>query len=72
MFWTLADSVHWLEWAETAQRAGLPTNATMLYGHIENAEEKAYHLARLREVQDETGGFLCYIPLSFHTERTEL
>ena len=72
LFWTKADSEEWLEIAATAHRAGLPTNATMLYGHIENAEEKAYHLARLREVQDETGGFLCYIPLSFHPERTEL
>ena len=72
LFWTKADSEQWLEIAATAHRAGLPTNATMLYGHIENAEEKAYHLARLREVQDETGGFLCYIPLSFHPERTEL
>ena len=44
----------------------------MLYGHIENTEEKVYHLVRLREVQDETDGFLCYIPLSFHPERTEL
>ena len=72
LFWTKADSEQWLEIAARAHRAGLPTNATMLYGHIENAEEKAYHLARLREVQDETGGFLCYIPLSFHPERTEL
>ncbi len=72
LFWTKADSEQWLEIAATAHRAGLATNATMLYGHIENAEEKAYHLARLREVQDETGGFLCYIPLSFHPERTEL
>ena len=72
LFWTKADSEQWLEIAATAHRAGLPTNATMLYGHIENAEEKAYHLARLREVQDETGGFLCYIPLSFHPKRTEL
>jgi len=72
LFWTKADSEQWLEIAAAAHRAGLPTNATMLYGHIENAEEKAYHLARLREVQDETGGFLCYIPLSFHPERTEL
>ena len=72
LFWTKADSEQWLEIAATAHRAGLPTNATMLYGHIENAEEKAYHLARLREVQDETGGVLCYIPLSFHPERTEL
>ena len=72
LFWTKADSEQWLEITAAAHRAGLPTNATMLYGHIENAEEKAYHLARLREVQDETGGFLCYIPLSFHPERTEL
>ena len=72
LFWTKADSEEWLEIAATAHRAGLPTNATMLYGHIENTEEKVYHLTRLREVQDETGGFLCYIPLSFHPERTEL
>ena len=72
LFWNKANSEEWLEIAATAHRAGLPTNATMLYGHIENAEEKAYHLARLREVQDETGGFLCYIPLSFHPDRTEL
>ena len=72
LFWTKADCEEWLEIAATAHRAGLPTNATMLYGHIENTEEKVYHLNRLREVQDETGGFLCYIPLSFHPERTEL
>ena len=72
LFWTKADSEEWLEIAAVAHRAGLPTNATMLYGHIENTEEKVYHLTRLREVQDETGGFLCYIPLSFHPERTEL
>ena len=72
LFWNKANSEEWLKIAATAHRAGLPTNATMLYGHIENAEEKAYHLARLREVQDETGGFLCYIPLSFHPDRTEL
>ena len=72
LFWTKADSEEWLEIAQTAHQAGLPSNATMLYGHIENTEEKVYHLVRLREVQDETGGFLCYIPLSFHPERTEL
>ena len=72
LFWTKADSEEWLEIAQTAHRAGLPSNATMLYGHIENTEEKVYHLVRLREVQDETDGFLCYIPLSFHPERTEL
>ena len=72
LFWTKADSEEWLDIAQAAHRAGLPSNATMLYGHIENTEEKVYHLVRLREVQDETGGFLCYIPLSFHPERTEL
>ncbi len=72
LFWTKADSEEWLAIARAAHQAGLPSNATMLYGHIENTEEKVYHLARLREVQDETGGFLCYIPLSFHPERTEL
>ena len=72
LFWTKADSEEWLEIAQTAHRAGLPSNATMLYGHIENTKEKIYHLVRLREVQDETRGFLCYIPLSFHPERTEL
>lgn len=72
LFWTKADSEEWLGIAAEAHRAGLPSNATMLYGHIENTAEKVEHLARLREVQDETGGFLAYIPLSFHPERTEL
>ena len=72
LFWTKADSEEWLRIAAAAHRAGLPSNATMLYGHIENTAEKVEHLARLREVQDETGGFLAYIPLSFHPERTEL
>lgn len=72
LFWTKSDSEEWLRIAAAAHRAGLPSNATMLYGHIENTAEKVYHLCRLREVQDETGGFLAYIPLSFHPERTEL
>ncbi len=72
LFWTKSDSEDWLEIAAAAHRCGLPTNATMLYGHVENTEEKVYHLTRLREVQDETGGFLTYIPLSFHPERTEI
>ena len=72
LFWTKSDSDDWLRIAATAHKAGLPTNATMLYGHVENTEEKVYHLTRLREVQDETGGFLAYIPLSFHPERTEI
>tara|TARA_B100000029_G_scaffold458844_1_gene488525 strand:- start:636 stop:1760 length:1125 start_codon:yes stop_codon:yes gene_type:complete len=72
LFWTKSDSEEWLRIAATAHQIGLPTNATMLYGHIENTAEKVYHLSRLREIQDETGGFLAYIPLSFHPERTEL
>ncbi len=72
LFWTKSDSEEWLEVARTAHEVGLPSNATMLYGHIENPQEKAEHLVRLRELQDETGGFLTYIPLSFHPERTEM
>ncbi len=72
LFWGKADSEDWLRIAATAHRNGLPSNATMLYGHIENTQEKVYHLTRLRDVQDDTGGFLAYIPLSFHPERTKL
>ena len=72
MFWTKADSDEWMRVARTAHEVGLPTNATMLYGHIENPDERVQHLVSLRELQDETGGFLAYIPLSFHPERTEL
>ncbi|MBI2195353.1 MAG: aminofutalosine synthase MqnE [Planctomycetes bacterium] len=66
------DGGRWLEIARTAHRVGLHSNATMLYGHIERVEEKVQHLLRLREAQDETGGFYTYIPLSFHPEKTEL
>jgi len=62
----------WLEMARSAHRAGLRSNATMLYGHIETRAERVEHLLRLREVQDETGGFLTYIPLAFHPENTEM
>lgn len=62
----------WLKLAREAHRAGLRSNATMLYGHIETPEERADHMVRLRELQDETHGFLTFIPLSFHPENTEL
>jgi aminodeoxyfutalosine synthase len=62
----------WLDWARAAHRAGLRSNCTMLYGHIETVEERIQHLLRLRELQDETGGFLTFIPLAFHPENTEL
>jgi len=62
----------WLEVAKTAHRLGLHSNATMLYGHIETIEERVEHLEMLRAAQDETGGFLTFIPLAFHPKNTEL
>jgi aminodeoxyfutalosine synthase len=62
----------WLEIARTVHAAGIPTNCTMLYGHVETAEERVDHLLSLRELQDETGGFQCLIPLAFHPENTAL
>ncbi len=55
----------WLEVHGVAHKMGIPTNATMLYGHIETYEERIVHLMRLRQQQDETGGFLSFIPLAF-------
>jgi len=66
------DSQGWLDMQREVHRAGLNSNATMLYGHIESAEERVDHLDRLRRLQDETGGFNCFIPLAFHPENTEL
>jgi aminodeoxyfutalosine synthase len=60
----------WLEVARTVHRMGLRSNATMLYGHIETYEERVDHLIRLRELQDETAGFNCFIALAFHPENT--
>ncbi len=62
----------WIEVAQTAHRQGFRTNATMLYGHIETIEERLEHLQALRSAQDETGGFLAFIPLAFHPKNTEL
>lgn len=62
----------WLEIVKAVHKAGIKTNATMLYGHIETLEERVDHLISLREVQDETGGFSAFIPLAFHSENTEL
>ena len=60
----------WIEVAQTAHRLGLKTNATMLYGHIETIEERVEHFDALRRAQDETGGFLAFIPLAFHPKNT--
>jgi aminodeoxyfutalosine synthase len=62
----------WLETARTAHDLGLHSNCTMLYGHIENEEDRADHLVKLRELQDETGGFVTFIPLAFHPDNTPL
>ena len=62
----------WLEVIETAHLIGLKSNATMLYGHIENNEDRVDHLLRLRDLQDKTGGFQAFIPLSFHSQNTEI
>lgn len=62
----------WLEIAKTAHRTGLHTNATMLYGHIETYQERVDHLDALRVAQDQTNGFLAFIPLAFHPKNTEM
>ncbi len=62
----------WMEIAKTAHRLGLRSNATMMYGHVETLEERIDHLLLLREAQDETGGFMAFIPLAFHPENTRL
>lgn len=62
----------WKAVARSAAKLGLKQYATMLYGHIETDEERVDHLIQLRELQDETGHFVCFTPLSFHPEATEL
>lgn len=62
----------WLEVHRTAHRLGLRTNATMLFGSIEKLEERVDHMIRLRELQDETGGFQTFIPLKFHRTNNRL
>ncbi|SEC53949.1 aminofutalosine synthase MqnE [Terriglobus roseus] len=66
------DGSEWLETAEMVHNAGLRSNATMLYGHIENEEDRVDHILKLRAVQDRTGGFQTFIPLAFHPENTVL
>jgi len=62
----------WLETARTAHRLGLHSNCTMLYGHIETDEDRVDHLLKLRALQDETQGFVTFIPLAFHPDNTPL
>jgi aminodeoxyfutalosine synthase len=62
----------WLDVAKCAHRMGIRSNATMLYGHEESYRDRAEHLDMLRKAQDETGGFMSFIPLAFHPKNTEL
>ncbi len=66
------DGEEWLEVARTAHQLGIRSNCTMLYGHIETEEDRVDHLLRLRALQDETGGFVTFIPLAFHPDNTAL
>lgn len=62
----------WLEIHETAHRAGIPSNATILYGHIEKYSHRIDHLDRLRRLQDRTGGFNAFIPLKFRKANNKM
>ena len=66
------DGDQWLDTARIAHQIGLKSNATMLYGHIENDKDRVDHLLRLRDLQDETHGFQTFIPLAFHPDNTPL
>jgi aminodeoxyfutalosine synthase len=62
----------WLAVHREAHQLGIPSNCTMLYGHVETMADRADHLLALRALQDETGGFLTYIPLAYHPDHNEL
>lgn len=62
----------WLEIHEVAHGIGIKTNATMLYGHIESLEDRVDHILKIRDLQDRTGGFQAFIPLSYHPKNTEI
>ncbi len=69
---TKAPTHKWLEIHKTAHKLGIPSNATILYGHIEKYEHRVHHLKLLRELQEETGGFNCFIPLKYRDDNNEL
>jgi aminodeoxyfutalosine synthase len=62
----------WLEIHEAAHNEGMPSNATMLYGHIENYQHRVEHMESLRSLQDRTGGFNCFIPLKFKASNNSI
>jgi len=65
-------SAEWLDLHRTAHGLGIKSNATLLYGHFETAAQRVDHLLQLRALQDETGGFLAFIPLSYHPDNNVL
>ncbi|MDP2470637.1 MAG: aminofutalosine synthase MqnE [Candidatus Palauibacterales bacterium] len=73
---TIADrklaAEEWLRVHREAHGLGIPTNCTLLYGHVESAADRVDHMTRLRELQDETGGFSTFIPLAWHPDNTAL
>jgi aminodeoxyfutalosine synthase len=73
---TIADrklaAEEWLDVHRVAHRMGIRSNCTMLYGHVETVADRVAHLAMLRDLQDETSGFLAYIPLAYHPDHNEL
>jgi aminodeoxyfutalosine synthase len=73
---TIADrklaGTEWIDVHRVAHGLGIRTNSTMLYGHVETVEDRINHLGMLRDLQDETGGFLAYIPLAYHPDNNEL
>lgn len=66
------DGTGWLHIHETAHQLGMHSNATMLYGHIENYYHRVDHMSRLRHLQDKTGGFNCFIPLKFRNKDNDM
>lgn len=66
------DAEGWLKIHETAHRLGMHTNATMLYGHVETYAHRIDHMSRLRQLQDATGGFNCFIPLKFRNQNNDM
>jgi len=62
----------WLEVMEAVHAAGLKSNATMLYGHLETPRSRVDHMRRLRELQDRTGGFQSFIPLAFQPKNSDI
>ncbi len=69
------NKINWQQWMEvmtTAHRLGMKTTATMMFGHVETLRERILHMLRIRETQDQTGGFTAFIPWSFAPKHTEL